>query len=281
MPLRRFCTALTMALLAGAAAACTATQAETPTKPPQSGEEARLLTLPFDAYNFSPAEVMTREVAEDFVVRDCMRDRGLAWEALPGPADSESAPPHRRRYGVIEPQVAAVFGYHMAPQGPGVTERKTKDLARASAASPNVQQAVGQCLSQARADMVKGAPKADAAFFNKAIFASFDASQRDEQVVRVFRSWSTCMAGAGLDYPDPLAAITDKRWQTKEPSAQEVRAAQADVRCKEQTGLVAVWAAAETRIQNDAVRANPGKFRALKAVKDTQLANARLIIARN
>ncbi|WP_343955121.1 hypothetical protein [Nonomuraea longicatena] len=276
---------MTLALLAGAASACTATQAEAPPKPPQSwlppGEEARRLTLPFDVYNFSPAEVMTREVAEDFLVRDCMRARGQAWEALPGPADSESAPPHRRRYGVIEPQVAAVFGYHTAPQSPGVTARKTKDLDRASAAPPNVQQAVGQCLSQARADMVKGAPKADAAFFNKVIFASFDASQRDEQVVRVFRSWSTCMAGEGFDYPDPLAAITDKRWQTREPSAEEIRAARVDVRCKEETGLTAVWAAAETRIQNDAVRADPEKFRVLKAVKDRQLAAARRIIARS
>jgi hypothetical protein len=87
------------------------------------------------------------------------------------------------------------------------------------------------------------------------------------------------MTGEGFDYVDPLTAITDQRWQTTEPSAQEIRAAQADVRCKKQTGLTGVWAAAETRIQNGAVRANPGKFRALKAVKDTQLANARRIIA--
>ncbi len=45
------------------------------------------------------------------------------------------------------------------------------------------------------------------------------------------------------------------------------------------TGLVAVWAVAEKRLQEDAVRAHPETFEALKAAKDRQLETARTIIA--
>ncbi|GAA3690595.1 hypothetical protein GCM10022224_065050 [Nonomuraea antimicrobica] len=297
MPFRRCGTALALTLLAGAASACSATQADSPltsSKPSQSstqpgkvaavpepGAAARRLVFPFDAYNFSPAEVMTREVAEDLLVRDCMKDLGLAWQALPGPAESENDPPHRRRYGVIEPQIADVFGYHAPPQRPAVIARKTQDLARITAAPPNTREAAGRCLDRARDDMTTGAPKADAAFFNKTIFATFDASQRDGKVTQAFHSWSQCMANEGFRYPDPLTAITDPRWQTKEPSAQEIRAAQTDVRCKEKTNLVPIWTVVEERIQNDAIRAHPKKFQALKTVKDKQLEIARRTIARN
>ncbi|MFI9561489.1 hypothetical protein [Nonomuraea endophytica] len=223
-----------------------------------------------------PAEIMTLEVADDFLVRDCMRQRGFAWEALPGPAESEIAPPHRRRYGVVEPRVADVFGYHFPADRPAVAAYKSRDLkARIAGALPKVRDAARECLDQARNRLGAGIPKADGAFFNKTIFAAFDASQRDKKVTQVFRAWSACMAGEGFHYPDPLAAITDKRWSAKVPSAQEIRAAQVDVRCKAETGVVSTWAAAEERIQNDAIRTHPKKFQVLKAVKDGQLEAAR------
>ncbi|MFI6291202.1 hypothetical protein ACIBEJ_06415 [Nonomuraea sp. NPDC050790] len=276
---------MTLALAAGAACACSSTPASTqgghPREMvvPEAGALAQRLRLPFDAYNFSPAEVMTLDVAEDLLVRDCMRALGRSWQALPGPAESESAPPHRRRYGVIEPRIADVFGYHPPPDRPAVMARKTTALARIRESPLNVREDAERCLGQARTRMSAGAPKADAAFFNKAIFAAFDASQRDEKVAQVFRTWSTCMAGEGFQYPDPLEAVTDKRWSTASPSAQEIRAAQADVRCKERTGLVSVWAEAEVRIQNLAIRAHPKKFQALRAVKSRQLEAAHRIIA--
>ncbi|MFE0151077.1 hypothetical protein ACFWY5_28310 [Nonomuraea sp. NPDC059007] len=283
-PVRRWST--TLALIAGAVCACSTTPASTQARHPQevvapeAGAQAQRLRLPFDAYNFSPAEVMTLDVAEDLLVRDCMHALGRSWQALPGPAEKESAPPHRRRYGVIEPRIADVFGYHAPPDRPAVIARKTNDLARTTESPPNVREAAKRCLGQARTRMSAGAPQADAAFFNRTIFATFDASQRDVKVTQAFRTWSTCMAGEGFHYPDPLAAVTDKRWSTANPSAREIRAAQTDVRCKERTGLVSIWAEAETRIQNAAIRAHPKEFQALRAVKMRQLETARQIIAR-
>jgi hypothetical protein len=98
----------------------------------------RRLVLPFDTYNFSPAEIMALEVADDLLVGDCMRAHGLAWQPLPVPADSESAPPHRRRYGIVESRIADAFGYHAPPQRAAVAARQAQDLARRAAAPPKV-----------------------------------------------------------------------------------------------------------------------------------------------
>ncbi|MFI6532913.1 hypothetical protein ACIBHY_10720 [Nonomuraea sp. NPDC050547] len=104
MSFRRWGAALVL-LLAGTASACSDPPAKITI--PEPGAQARRLTLPFDAYNFSPAELMTLDVAEDLLVRDCMKSRAWSGGALPGPADSESAPPHRRRTCVRPPRSAS------------------------------------------------------------------------------------------------------------------------------------------------------------------------------
>ncbi|MFI6389950.1 hypothetical protein [Nonomuraea sp. NPDC050540] len=53
-----------------------------------------------------------------------------------------------------------------------------------------MREAAKKCLGQARDHLGAGAAKADAAFFNKTIFATFEASQRDERVTRAFGAWS-------------------------------------------------------------------------------------------
>ncbi|MFI9558299.1 hypothetical protein [Nonomuraea endophytica] len=117
-------------------------------------------------------------------------------QALPGPGENEIESQHRRRYGVIEPLIADVFGYHSPPDRPAVLTR----TAKTRSSSPR----------STRLSETSGSP---------------------------------------------------------------------DVRCKEKTGLVSIWAAAETRVQNDAIRAHPKKFQELRAVKVRQLAAARRILS--
>ncbi|RSM90514.1 hypothetical protein DMH04_03350 [Kibdelosporangium aridum] len=265
-----------VALLAVAAAGCSASTSATV---PEPGVEAWQLAMPFDAYNFSPAEVMTLTVAEDLLTRDCMRGKGHGWELLPRAVESDIEPPHRRRYGVIEPQIADKYGYHSAPDRPTVAARKAKQLARAKQTA-DLRGAVKDCGAQAEAVLSAGTPDVDAGRFDALIRKSFEDSQRLPEVTEVFRAWSACMSGEGFTYPDPLTAITDEKWSTPTPTPQEIRAAQADVRCKAKTNLVAVWAAAETRVQNDAIAANPNDFHGLRAGKTGRLEAAKQVIAR-
>ncbi|GAA1642088.1 hypothetical protein GCM10009733_043900 [Nonomuraea maheshkhaliensis] len=120
----------------------------------------------------------------------------------------------------------------------------------------------------------------DSALFNQHITRTFEQSRREAAVVQVFRAWSACMRAGGWRYDDPLAAITGQRWLGGGPATdEEIRAARADERCKASTGLVAVWAPADKRLQEDAVRAHPETFGALKTAGDRQLETARTIIA--
>ncbi|MFC4010018.1 hypothetical protein ACFOY2_22510 [Nonomuraea purpurea] len=274
-----------VAVLLTVVTACSTAERTKPLVPvPAPGVEARELSIPFDRYNFSTADIMILEAAEDLLVRDCMRKRGMVWEVVPPGAADDLEPPNRRRYGVVEPEIARLYGYHVAPDRPSVArrsearERRMKDLSAAERQA--VYGEAGGCLRQARGHIEQGSPQVDTALFNKLITQTFEQSRRDPKVVQVFRSWSGCMRAEELRYADPLAAITDQRWLSGGPPTQEeIRAAQADVRCKVKTGLVSVWSAAEKRIQDDAVRAYPAEFRALGAAKDRQLAAARRILA--
>ncbi|MEU5613437.1 hypothetical protein AB0H03_32800 [Streptomyces sparsogenes] len=255
---------------------------------PVPGEEARKIVVPFDAYNISPAEGMTIDLAEDSLIGDCMRGQGMKWPALPRPAERDIEPPNRRSYGVVEPDAARVFGYHVPQDRPSVARMRAALRARTKQLSPEERRAAygdesthgpGGCQKKARRKMMKGAPEIDVSLFNKRIFDAFDRSQRDEKVKRAFRAWSGCMAKTGFRYKDPLAAVTDERWGTRKPSRTEIRAARADVWCKEETGLTEIWMAAEKRIQDDCIRRHPEDFRTLKTNKDVQLKAARRILA--
>lgn len=54
--------------------------------------------------------------------------------------------------------------------------------------------------------------------------------------------------------------------------------AEADVRCKRETRLVAVWGKAETRMQHDVVRSHAAEFRKLATQKSSWLKAARRVI---
>ncbi|GFE26967.1 hypothetical protein [Streptomyces nigrescens] len=254
-----------------------------PAVPPTS-EEVRRLVLPFDAYALSGPDVHTIESAEDVLIRDCMRAKGKAWRALPQPSTVDPDPPQRRRYGVIEPDVARRFGYHLPPAPPETARRDEiwrarEKMPRAAQLAAYGKDGVGGCWKKAHVHLLRGVPKGSTAQFNRRIRDEFTASQQHRAVRSVVRSWSACMKGNGYRYPDPLAAAGDDRWaKSPRPSRQEIAVAEADVRCKQETRLVSVWGKAETRIQHDVVRSHAAEFRKLATQKSSWLKAARRVI---
>lgn len=270
-------------LLSGVMACSSSAEPRALYAPVPIGLEARKLAVPFDRYNFSPKDLSLLKGAEDVLVHDCMRARSMKWQMLPPAVEDEIEPAHRRRYGVIEPEVARLFGYHLAPQLPSVARRGAAQQLRMERLSATERQAAygkaDGCLKQANDRIQRGVPPVDAKLFNKLIFDTFAQSKRDSQVVRAFRVWSTCMRDDGLHYADPLAAASDQRWDDDEPTQEERRTAQTDMRCKAKSDMISVWSAAEKRLQDAAIRAHPAQFRALQAAKDQQLVTARRILA--
>ncbi|MFG2098669.1 hypothetical protein [Streptomyces sp. NPDC048612] len=251
---------------------------------PPPSEDVRRLVLPFDAYALSGPDVHTIEAAEDVLIRDCMRDRGRGWTALPRPSAVDPDPPQRRRYGVIEPDVARRFGYHLPPPAPETARREEiwrarEKMPRAAQLAAYGKDGVSGCWKKAHGQLLRGVPKVSTALFNRRIREEFTASRKDRAVSAAVRSWSACMKRNGYRAADPLAAAGDDRWaKSPRPSRHEIATAQADVRCKQQTRLVTVWDKAEARLQHGVVRRHAAEFRKLAAQKSDWLKAARRVI---
>ncbi|MFE6282936.1 hypothetical protein [Streptomyces sp. NPDC057877] len=89
---------------------------------------------------------------------------------------------------------------------------------------------------------------------------------KDPRVTELNRRWSDCMKKSGMSYADPLAAVDDRTWRTQKtsgesptpffpaPSKAEIRAAEADVKCKEKTGYIETRSAVEFGHQRDIIK---------------------------
>ncbi|MFD9115845.1 hypothetical protein [Streptomyces bottropensis] len=249
---------------------------------PAPNAEARELLLPFDAYKMSKADDYLVAAAEDVLMRDCLKAKGMDWTPRPPVKAAETDPPNRRRYGVIEDAVALRFGFH-APPDPvaevrftSARERRAESLSAGERRAAYGDDGTGGCWRQAHDRLLRGVPESDYDVLNRHAMRAFEESRRDPRVRAVFRRWSACMAKDGFRYADPPAVVNDPRWSASAaPSAGEIETARADVRCKEETDVVAVWRAAETRIQRTKITADPTGFEALKATRQAHLAAAR------
>ncbi|MGW7364903.1 hypothetical protein ACWGI8_16090 [Streptomyces sp. NPDC054841] len=234
----------------------------------------------------STPQIHTIESAEDLLIRDCMRAQGMGWKALPRPSGIDRQPSNRLRYGLVEPELATRFGYHLPPEHPETTRREAAWEAREKLPDREQLAAFGKeggggCWKQAHESLRRGLPQVDQSQFNRRIGAAFSASRRDPAYARVVREWSACLKEKGFRYANPLAVMRDAEWaKSTRPSRREIAVAQADVQCKQQTELVTAWVAVETRIQNEVIRSHPAEFRARKVRKDHWLAAARRVIER-
>ncbi len=114
--------------------------------------------------------------------------------------------------------------------------------------------------------------------------ASLRDSQGDPRVAEAMSAWRDCMHRKGLEYQDPLAAMSDPKWWANDssvPSSEEIAVATTDVDCKNQTGLVDVWHAAEVRIQEQEINRDPAYFQTLRTTMNKELDIAHGVLGRS
>ncbi|MEU5107523.1 MULTISPECIES: hypothetical protein [unclassified Streptomyces] len=103
------------------------------------------------------------------------------------------------------------------------------------------------CQKETDRTLTRGA-KTSFAKFNDLKSSRFDAEKRDQSVRSVVSHWSACMKTAGFDYATPWGAAS--KWGAEgDPLEREIATAEADVKCKQQTKMVAVWLSAEKRLE--------------------------------
>ncbi|MDG4858158.1 hypothetical protein P8605_08335 [Streptomyces sp. T-3] len=286
VPLRPMAAAalfLALAATGCAAGAATPPPEKKPTAPAVSKEAAEL-TLPFDTYRLDSTSRRTIEAAEEVLLRDCMRRRGMRWTLLPR-TKGRPDPPNRRRYGVIEADVTRSFGYRPPPEPPAearhtaLRDERDKGLPSKVFRAAYGSDGLGGCWKLAGAELREGIPGSDESRFDDLDEEAYEASQRDDKVVEAVRTWRGCMRDAGFDYDHPLKAASDPRWRkTDQASPREIETAATDVRCKRRSRLVAVWSAAEGRLQRAAIDRHAGYFRDRKAADSRLLAAAREVL---
>lgn len=258
--------------------------------PPRSGaadplsptEQVARLRLPFDAYDFSVAELYTISNAEDMLIDECMEKKRYKWDIVERPTDLKDLR-NRRRYGVIEIGIAQ-FGYHV-PAGLltpldvekqyGKRERALGDREKEAAYGPHG-------CGRAAAGRLRSDDPPDPARLMYLGRLSLDDSQDDPHVAKAMDSWRGCMRHAGFDYEDPFAAMSDPRWWAQDssrPSGKEITVAVADVHCKDQVDLVDAWYAAEERIQREMIGRYPNYFRQLRIAMEKELDAANAVLA--
>ncbi|MFJ8631062.1 hypothetical protein [Streptomyces sp. NPDC093568] len=258
---------------------------------PKPTAEVLSLVLPFDAYELSHEESFTVAKARDLLIRSCMRRRGHDWKTLDYPAHVDDLK-NRRRYGVIESEVARIFGYHATPEilsaANDVTERrKERDEQLGPDAVKAAYNEKNGCGYQANDFLQRDGANADYDDFNKLSSGLLDRAKKQPEVVAALRGWESCMRKKGYTYRTPDEAIADPRWWTEKSAAEtadqasrkeEIATAVADVRCKQRTRLVKVLYATESRLQRQAVAHRHTYFEQLASAKAKNLRHARDVI---
>ncbi|MGW1620739.1 hypothetical protein [Streptomyces sp. NPDC002172] len=248
---------------------------------PAADQEAKSLLLPVDDYTLDTPQTALILSAEDQLTAACMARLHLKWPQLtrhPSPFT-----PNRLRYGPIEPQVAARYGYHELPD-PDLSRREQQSAARDAGLSPRQRTAAygtphrPGCRSQARTRLLAQVPDVPWDLLNQITTTSYDLARQSPAVTTAGRRWSTCMRRRGFHYADPATAADDPRWNTRLASRAEIATARADVACKQLTGLVRTWWRTETALQNEAIARHARQFRAIAAARNQYLTRARQVL---
>ncbi|MFI7453704.1 hypothetical protein ACIBQX_39875 [Nonomuraea sp. NPDC049714] len=227
------------------------------------------LKLPFDAYKPTPAQRALLGNAHNLVVVRCMRRHGVTVHP-PGTnqqAIAAADPGNTRRYGVVDPEQAARFGYHLArPASPPEASQWAADLRQTARRHLYGKQGRPGCLNRAPDVLSRSAPEADWQWLAMQDARTLERAAKRAVVRRAVGKWAACMKAAGHSYPSPEAAIADPRWNLEgaEITTEEKRVAVADTSCKWSSGLVATWFTADAELQRRIVLKHSDRFADLR-----------------
>jgi hypothetical protein len=238
------------------------------------------IVLPLDAYLDTGRGSLTVSKALALLTDDCLRRHGL--HALPpaSVAGRSRLALNERRYGLLNPDQAKAFGYHLtrpAPSAKADAVRPTADqLDFAYGTGGNViagqRVPAGGCYGEASRSLNGDARAVDFDIPKILSLETFQRSRQDARVGKAFETWSACMRRSGFSYPDPFTAAST--FKADKATEQEIRVGTADVACNRETNLAGVWLAVESELQRSALSQHPAEFAAIKHLLDLRHRNA-------
>ncbi|MBM0259299.1 hypothetical protein [Micromonospora sp. 4G55] len=240
--------------------------------------------LPLDKYSMNPEQWRILQKARRELLGRCVGRFGLKFIPQQGVGSSRITQ-NGDRYGISRADVVSTHGYHPAeiPQAQSV-----QGIPQATPDVDGVVQGTlksfggklvpeGGCSGEADRILGHGAPEVpsgDKNLVRELSLRSFGESQGDSRVRAVFKSWSDCMRSRGFEYDNPREANNDRAFQSDKPSEREMAVAMADVKCKSETNLIAIWATVETAYQEQYIVTYGHRLQVFEQSIDTALRNA-------
>lgn len=201
------------------------------------------------------------------------------------------AAPADRRLRTVQREEAARLGYHPdigpRPTAPDLADDELRVFYGYRGADPaSGERAVYKgkevpangCLGRSVAQLKKY-DHPDAAQIARRISTQSYEDALTEPSVRGIRQSSACMRRSGFRYASPLEPLNHQAFQGEEISAKEKETAAADVRCKEETGLLDIWFKAESTLQKADIEKNSAVLKELRTAHHKRVKAARRIVA--
>ncbi|MEV8390584.1 MULTISPECIES: hypothetical protein [unclassified Streptomyces] len=247
---------------------------------PEGTSHASELVLPFDTYKWTARETWLHDRARRVLTERCLEGRDVSLDLPdtgPEPPDSYD---NSRRYGVADNRAVALSGYHL-PEGREGSRDSSATMGWGEALSAEEEAALygtdlsPGCYRHADSLLARDVPAADLPWFADQSAETLVKTENAPTVTQARKRWRTCMNQAGHPYTDPSAAIDDPRWNLDSPTIteREKKTARTDVRCKQSSGLLSNWHAAETALQRQLIARHAESFEALSSHKRALLKN--------
>ncbi len=256
----------------------------------RDADDLAALDLPLDPYHVDTEPLLDRmNRAWDVLAQRCIRRYGLRWPTSPEHVPPEG-PEHMERYGIIDADVVAKYGYHQPPQpgvkdgGGGQSWSEDADAVMTGRVESYEGQPVpeggcnGEVMRALGAELPEnGPPKAPLS--RRLAGRAYEQALADPRLDPAIAEWRTCMTAAGYDYDSPLDAGRDRAWYVKPgTSKREIATAQADLDCLVRSNFVGMFYALDAAYQRDAVATHRTELRELRDDADVIDRNARRVL---
>lgn len=275
------------------------TESEPALGPEVTVQKATDLVLPLDAYRLSQKEYVAVRRAAWRLVRDCVHRFGAEY-TLPESLILADVPTlvftNERRYGLFDPESAAVYGYKPRPEdmntadkspdkgsgwNPSETEKLLVRGATDGVSAPKDTAGnllpSGGCTGESDRLLAEGAAQPpDENLAAKLSVEAHQRSERDSRVRDAMARWSDCMKQGGRSY-QTIWEPNDKKWP--EPvDTEQITTAKADIACKKEVGLVELWFRVDTAYQKRIVEQRAEDLRLAQDYIRATARNAALIV---
>ncbi|MFC9246123.1 hypothetical protein ACFT7S_19590 [Streptomyces sp. NPDC057136] len=237
---------------------------------------AKGLSLPLEDYMQSYEDTVTLDTATRRLQEKCMADYGFDIQlpvagGTPPPNDNDAN--MERRYGLTDRDAAAQYGYGLSDalthqirqRMPDLTEEQVGVLTGhgkpnktgggdVPVAKPAPDTYKGKAIHRGGcvgwSDDRIGQSTIDFQLVSELNGQSLTQSMETPAVKQATSAWSQCMKTKGYDVATPYEAANIVPHAEGGASKEEITVAVAEIDCKEETGLVAIWFKEDSAIQN-------------------------------